>query len=273
MGNSHRSAAAKFLDNNAKGDPPAFRVVDLELGYPRQSKPNYAMGPISFFANAGSTTAIVGPSGSGKSTFLKALLGELQPLSGSIEVQGDGTHVSKTSVVFQENTVFPWLTALANVSYPIRLSGGRKAASRTRAEEWLSRVGLGSSLNKYPSELSGGMLQRVALARALAHEPSLLVLDEPFGQVDELTRMELGILLVNLLSQADVTTFLVTHSIDEALLLSNRVLVLSKSPGRLILDLPVDLGPRSEETLYLEAFSQLRREILLALNSDRQGSS
>jgi NitT/TauT family transport system ATP-binding protein len=151
------------------------------------------------------------------------------------------------------------------------LTGFSKRVRDDKAKDWLKRFGLEDSIDKYPSELSGGMLQRVALARALAHEPEYLILDEPFGQLDELTRLDLGLLLQSLLSTTGITTLLVTHSIDEAVLISSRILVLSKAPARLLLDLNNPLGEsRKKELLTDKAFIQVRNTVLQTLIKDRE---
>jgi NitT/TauT family transport system ATP-binding protein len=253
--------------------PPGVAVEDLELGYFAGKKLEKALGPISFSLTPGKTTSLIGPSGSGKSSLLKALIGQLRPNRGNINVNYPSQESQRSSVVFQDDTVFPWLTALGNVAYPLRLAGFSRTESNTQAMLWLERVGLGKSKAKFPAELSGGMLQRVAVARALAFEPNLLVLDEPFGQLDELTRMDVGVMVAKLLSEANATTVLVTHSIDEALLLSDRILVLSPAPGRLVLDVSIEFKyPRGRETLYEPNFLILRKEILNALSSSKSGA-
>lgn len=250
---------------------PRIVLSDLELSYKKKNRREIVAGPLSIEIEPGETVALVGPSGCGKSSILRSIIGELEPSSGSIQVEGRFSKKPKLSVVFQENTVFPWLTAQENVAYPMRLSGSSKSTREEKAQSWLKRFGLEESMDKYPSELSGGMSQRVAIARALAHEPELLVLDEPFGQLDEITRLDLGIHLQRMLSKTSITTVLVTHSIDEAVLISTRILVLSTSPARIILDLKNPLSNlRQEKTLTERLFVEVRNTVLQALISDRK---
>ncbi len=250
---------------------PKILLRDVELSYQNKTRDELVFGPMSVEIFPGQTVALVGPSGCGKSSLLKAIIGDLEPSSGTIGFESESATKTKLSVVFQENTVFPWLTAQENVAYPLRLSGLSKRARDDKANDWLSRVGLEESINKYPAELSGGMLQRVALARALAHEPDLLVLDEPFGQIDELTRLDLGLLLQGLLAETNITTLFVTHSIDEAVLISSRIFVFSKGPARLLLDLPNPLGlSRHSTTVTEKTFIDLRNTIMQTLIQDRR---
>jgi ABC-type nitrate/sulfonate/bicarbonate transport system ATPase subunit len=250
---------------------PRISLRDLVLSYKRKGRQEIVLGPMSLEISAGQTVAIVGPSGCGKSSLLRSIIGELDPYSGTIFIDRSFKQKAKLSVVFQENTVFPWLTAKENVAYPLTLTGVSKRTREDKATEWLKRFGLEDSIDKYPSELSGGMLQRVALARALAHEPEFLILDEPFGQLDELTRLDLGLLLQSLLSRTNITTLLVTHSIDEAVLISSRILVLSKAPATLLLDLNNPLSEsRQKETLTDKAFIDVRNKVLQTLLKDRE---
>jgi len=265
------NSVAKNNPESGRGKA-APRIVfrDLELGYPTKLGRERVFGPMSADIAPGQTVALVGPSGCGKSSLLKAIIGDLEPSSGTIRFGNESSTKPKLAVVFQENTVFPWLTARENVAYPLRLSGLSQRARDDKATGWLSRVGLYDSINKYPSELSGGMLQRVALARALAHEPDLLVLDEPFGQIDELTRLDLGLLLQSLLAETNITTLFVTHSIDEAVLISSRIFVFSSGPAQLLLDLPNPLAEtRHSATVTETSFVELRNRVLQTLMSDR----
>jgi NitT/TauT family transport system ATP-binding protein len=250
---------------------PSIEIKNLTLGHTVADKLIPALGPLSLNITSGETVALVGPSGCGKTSLLMALIGELTPVSGGLEIDGGAHRDLVTSMVFQQNTVFPWLTALENVRYPLRVNGAPPEQSLETANRWLKRVGMKESANKYPAELSGGMLQRVAIARALANEPKLLFLDEPFGQLDELTRMELGVLLAELLSRFEITTILVTHSLEEAVFIADTVVVISNSPGKIISKVPIRFKePRTQEILNNLSFHEYMRSIRASLLADRK---
>ncbi|MEU3777055.1 ABC transporter ATP-binding protein [Streptomyces sp. NPDC032472] len=205
---------------------PALEGVDLELG-------------------AGSFTALLGPSGCGKSTLLGAVAGFVRPVAGRVAVAGEpvtGPGPDR-GVVFQHYALFPWRTARGNVEFALKRLGLPRAERRRRALAALAEVGLADGAEKYPGQLSGGMQQRVALARALAAEPEVLLLDEPFGALDALTRARMQELLRRLWRRTGLTVLFVTHDIDEALALAERVVVLGGAPGRVLADHPVPAGP------------------------------
>jgi NitT/TauT family transport system ATP-binding protein len=223
---------------------PATPVVSLTgcrltLGQTR------ILDDVSLQVNEGEILAIVGPSGCGKSSLLRLLLGLLPP-DGHDQLER-AANAPSTGIVFQKPVLMPWLTASKNVELGLRLGSERVAsvdARRKRVAGALALVGLSDFSQHYPHQLSGGMQQRVALARALSAEPSLLLLDEPFGALDELTRAQMNRELLQIWESAGrrlSTVVLVTHSITEAVLLANRVVVLSARPARVVLDIPVDL--------------------------------
>jgi ABC-type nitrate/sulfonate/bicarbonate transport system ATPase subunit len=192
--------------------------------------------------------SIVGRSGCGKTTLLNILAGLEAATTGEIRIAGRPVRGpgQGQGMVFQQHALFPWLTALDNVAFGCREPGVGRAGRRSRASELLALVGLGEAEGKYPRELSGGMQQRVAIARALALDPAILLMDEPFGALDELTRIELQQELLRIWEARRKTVVFVTHSIDEALTLSDRIVVLASHPGRVSIDLEVDLPrPRS----------------------------
>ncbi|MFE3558884.1 ABC transporter ATP-binding protein [Streptomyces sp. NPDC059193] len=193
---------------------------------------------------AGSFTALLGPSGCGKSTVLNAVAGFVQPTegrvtAGSAPVRGPGP---ERGVVFQHYALFPWRTARGNVEFALKRLRLPRPERRRRALAALAEVGLADGAEKYPAQLSGGMQQRVALARALAAEPEVLLMDEPFGALDALTRTRMQTLLRELWQRRGTTVLFVTHDIDEALALAERVVVLGGSPGRLLADHAVPAG-------------------------------
>lgn len=211
---------------------------------------------------AGSFVALVGPSGCGKSTLLRVIAGLEQQTDGSLAFDSvetttrerlPATRPFSLGYVFQDAHLMPWRRVLDNAALPLELLGIAKAERRRRAGELLNDLGLGEFLDRYPAELSGGMRMRVSLARALITRPKLLLLDEPFAALDELTRNQLDDLLRNLWRTHGMTVLFVTHSILEAAYLSQRVLVFSKRPARLIADLHVDLPSERDAGTRLDA--------------------
>ncbi len=220
---------------------------------------------------SGEFVSILGPSGCGKSTLLMMVAGLETPTGGTIEIGGrrmTGPR-SEIGMMFQDATLLPWKTALDNVLFPLAITGNSAAERREDALELLSRVGLDGFESKRPSHLSGGMRQRVALCRALITRPELLLMDEPFSALDAITRDEMNVVLMNLWQQFRKTVVFVTHSIREAVFLSDRVLVMSQRPGRLLTDMPIDIPrPRhpdvGETPRFNEICGQLRRMISIA---------
>lgn len=209
-----------------------------------------AVDSVSFDVPPGEFVALVGPSGCGKSSLLMAVAG-LTPYLGVITTQGRQVHGPDRSVsqVFQAAALFPWRTVSGNVQYGLRIRGDSRASARARAEEMIELVGLSDHVHKYPHELSGGMQQRVNLARALAVDPEILLLDEPFAALDAQTREDMQVELLRIWQQTKKTTLMVTHQIDEAVLLADRVIALSRGPASRIQDtLEIDLPrPRAED--------------------------
>ncbi|MEU8777684.1 ABC transporter ATP-binding protein [Streptomyces sp. NPDC048606] len=193
---------------------------------------------------AGSFTALLGPSGCGKSTVLNTVAGFVHPAAGRVSAGGEPVRGPgpDRGVVFQHYALFPWRTARGNVEFALKRLGLTRGERRERALELLAEVGLAEGAEKYPAQLSGGMQQRVALARALAARPEVLLMDEPFGALDALTRTRMQDLLRELWRRSGTTVLFVTHDIDEALALAERVVVLGGSPGRVLADHPVPAG-------------------------------
>ncbi|MCL5066913.1 MAG: ABC transporter ATP-binding protein [Thaumarchaeota archaeon] len=210
-----------------------------------------ALDNISFEVNEGDFLSIVGPSGCGKSTILKIIAGLVKPTDGQVYVFQNQVQepISDIGFVFQSSLLMPWRTVLDNVLLPIELLHKQKKQFAERAYELIGLVGLAGFEKRYPRELSGGMQQRVAIARALIHNPSMLLMDEPFGALDEMTRDQMGIELLRIAEKMGKTVLFVTHSIPEAVLLSDRVLVLSQRPAKVKADFSVDLvRPRTGQT-------------------------
>ncbi len=234
--------------------------------------PVEALGPISLSVRRRAFVALVGPSGCGKSSLLRLIAGLDRPTAGSIQVDGmpvDGPDPTR-GMVFQQPALFPWLTVEANVRFGLEERGLAAGACRDSAADWLRAVDIADFADAHPATLSGGMAQRAALARALAPEPSLLLLDEPFGALDSLTRRDMQSLLERVRQRADATVMLVTHDVEEAIYLADRVIVLSPRPGRVIADLDVALPhPRTEAVRLSTPFVDLRARIDRALSDGR----
>lgn len=211
----------------------------------------------------GEFVSLIGPSGCGKTTALRIAAGLLAPSSGHVVVDGEPSMgpSRKKSIVFQHFNLFPWRTCLNNVVYGLEIQGVPKAERIARAHELLSLVGLESHAGHYPSEMSGGQRQRVGIARALAIEPKLLLMDEPFGALDALTREYLQGELQRICAEKDLTVLFVTHSIDEALFLSDRIIVMGVHPGRVIAEFPISLPkPRGDYNFRAEPEYAVTRE-------------
>ena len=209
----------------------------------------HALGPVSLDLHRGEFVSIVGPSGCGKSTLLDSLAGLGRPTAGSIRFEGrpvDGVP-DGVGVVFQEDSSFSWLTVRDNVAFGLRQAGVASAEVRRRVDHALGFTGLRDFAGAYPAQLSGGMRQRVCIARTLVMRPRLLLLDEPFGALDQQTRLLMGDELLRLWREVEATVLLITHSLDEAAMLSDRVGVMSARPGRLIEMLPTD-WPRGRDS-------------------------
>lgn len=244
---------------------PFLTVHDLTVTFPDTTNGGLeALDGISFHVFPQEFVSVIGPSGSGKSTLLRVLAGLLRPTAGEV-LFADGRQM-RLGVVFQQANLMPWRTVIENITLPMELRGVDARDARRQAEELIDQVGLSGFAHAWPGTLSGGMAQRVAIARALIQDPDLLLLDEPFGSLDALTREHMGSELLELWQSRRKTVIMVTHSISEALLLADRVLVFSPRPGRVSLDLTVDLArPRSEAVRYMPHFGELARKLRAAI--------
>ncbi|WP_328448230.1 MULTISPECIES: ABC transporter ATP-binding protein [unclassified Amycolatopsis] len=249
-----------------------LEVSGVSHRYGSGPKAHTAVNDLSFTVEAGQLASIVGPSGCGKSTLLRCVAGLTPPTEGRVSLHGD--HVSGVpddlAVVFQDysRSLFPWLSVQKNVEFPLRWRSISRSERRKRAAEALEQVGLSGVGGKYPWQLSGGMQQRVSIARALASRPSLLLMDEPFASVDAQTRFELEDLTRRVQREQGATILVVTHDIDESVYLSDRVLVLSKSPASIVADLRVDLPADRDQIATRESleFVTLRGEVARLLH-------
>jgi NitT/TauT family transport system ATP-binding protein len=251
-------------------DAPVAALSDVSVVFGKKGKKLVALDRISLKLGRNEVVSLVGPSGCGKSTSLRVIAGLAKPSAGSVQVNVDRKTkaLGGFSMMFQTPSLLDWRTVLGNVLLPLEERSIRKAEARERAEHLLERVGLKDFLHRRPYELSGGMQQRTAVARALVTDPEVLLLDEPFGALDAITRDEMCVVLEGLVEERSMSVLLVTHSISEAILLSDRIVVMSGRPGRVLEELPVPLSrPRkidqrlNEKALELEA----RMLTLLAL--------
>lgn len=243
-------------------------VRQLSAVFPNGNGGLRALKNVSFSVKAEEFVCVLGPSGSGKSTLLRIIAGLLRPTQGEVILHGrklDGPPQG-IGFVFQKANLMPWRTVLENILLPLELQGVAHATAAARGNELVDLVGLQGFERALPGDLSGGMAQRVAIARALAHNPDVLLLDEPFGALDALTRERMGSELLRIWDAQHKTVIMVTHSIPEALFLADRVLVLSQRPGQIRLDLSVDLPrPRSQELLYTPRFGALVQQVRAAI--------
>jgi NitT/TauT family transport system ATP-binding protein len=218
-----------------------------------------ALDGVSLTVKQGEFVSVIGPSGCGKSTLFNIISGLITDYRGSVRINGhevDGTH-RDVGVVFQEESTFPWRTTLENVAFPLEVQGMPRAEREDKARRFINLVGLDGFENHYPAQLSGGMKQRTAVARTLAYEPRLMLLDEPFGALDEQTRLLLGDKLLEIWRALQQTMLLITHNITEAVQLSDRVVVMSFRPGRVKEVIDIDLPrPRTSEVITTAAFGQ-----------------
>lgn len=232
-----------------------------------------ALEDISMDVHEGEFVSLVGPSGCGKSTLLRMVAGLGPITSGTLLVEGLSPKAARqekadTAFVFQDANLMPWRDVMGNVELPLELRGMGKVERRAQAAQALETVGLSDFLKAYPRELSGGMRMRVSLARALAAHPRLLLMDEPFGALDEITRQRLNGELLRLCALANWTVVFVTHNVFEAVYLSTRILVMSARPGRIIAEVPVPLPhPRVPEIRTDPEFTRIVREVVSLLGS------
>lgn len=262
------AAAAAPTRASVEPSSPVERAVIGLAGvtktYRRDGIETRALGPLDLEVAAHEFVAIVGPSGCGKSTLLRILAGLLAPSEGRVEVAGRPVRgpVTELGIVFQKPVLLPWRDLLGNVLVQVELRGLAGPGWRDRALELLAAVGLAGFEGRWPHELSGGMQQRAALARALIHDPPLLLMDEPFGALDALTREQLRIDLEELWLSTRKTVLFITHSIEEAVLLADRVVVMGPRPGRIERIVPVPLArPRGLDARRDPSFERIVRAI------------
>ncbi len=253
-----------------KTTKPLLQVENLSMTFRNANGGLPVLDKIQLTAQANEFICIVGPSGSGKTTLLRILGGLLEPSHGDVHFGGEKLSYPRRRIgfVFQDANLMPWRTAIENIVLPLELEGVETSKARQRAFELIALMGLQGFEQALPRDLSGGMAQRVAIGRALVHKPELLLLDEPFGSLDALTRERMGTELLRVWQAQQATVMMVTHSISEAVLLADRVLVLSDRPAQIVLDLDISLSrPRNLELTYTPEFGRLASQVREAITS------
>lgn len=254
----------------------ALAVDGLTKSFPAVPEPLMALRDVTFSANQGEFFSIVGPSGCGKSTLLNVVAGLESADSGQISLQGDDTakRLGQVAYMPQKDLLLPWRTVIENAALGLELTGVPRGEARERASRLLGRFGLDGFADSYPASLSGGMRQRAAFLRTILTDRDLLLLDEPFGALDALTRRSMQRWLLDIWSEWRRTVLLITHDVEEAIYLSDRVAVMSPRPGTILLEHTVDLPrPRDPAMVTDPAFVQIKRDVLTALQSGMEGDA
>ena len=249
--------------------PPAVRLRSVSKTFAARRGTVAALQDVDLTIERGEFVSLIGPSGCGKSTMLRIIADLIEPSSGQVEVNGKPARRARLDrdygIAFQQAGLLDWRTVQSNVELPLELHGMDRSKRRARATELLELVGLGEFTSHRPHQLSGGMQQRVAIARALAESPELLLMDEPFGALDEMTRERMQSELTRIAAETGAAVVFVTHSIPEAVFLSHRVVVMSPRPGRIAEVIPVQLGERTEDTReapqFYAAITQVREAL------------
>jgi NitT/TauT family transport system ATP-binding protein len=227
-----------------------------------------ALGSLTFSIDSGSFVSLVGPSGCGKSTLIRILAGLQQPTRGEALLDDAviSAPMAHVGVMFQDANLMPWRTVQDNIALPLELVGVSKQDRYGAVDDLLPLLGLSEFALAYPGELSGGMAQRVAIGRVLIQKPKVLLLDEPFGALDAMTREQISVDLLTVWARQRQTALMVTHDINEAVLLSDRVLVMSRRPGQIVVDIPVTLQrPRRLEFIYSDHFGEIAQRVRAAI--------
>lgn len=249
-------------------------LVSIKLG--NGPKAFEAIQDVSLTIEPSEFVCVLGPSGCGKSTLLGALAGHIRPSKGRLSVDDapiTGPHPER-GIVFQHHTLFPWKSVRDNVAFGPKMRGIKRAERRRMADEILNLVGLGDFSGRYPKQLSGGMQQRVEIARVLVNRPRLLLMDEPFSALDALTRLKMQELLLDIWERVRTTILFVTHDIDEALFLADRIIVMSPRPGRILEEIRVPFDrPRATDIVAFPEFGRLKRHCLELLRVESGAAS
>jgi NitT/TauT family transport system ATP-binding protein len=250
-------------------DGPKLRIQQLGLVYPDAEQPIVALEDVSLSVEAGEFVCIVGPSGCGKSSLLRVIAGIVSQTSGQVHVRRDAADRPLTAMVFQEYALLPWRTVLDNVAFGPENRGVGREERHRQARAILAKMGLGAFAHTYPHQLSGGMKQRVGIARALANDPEILLMDEPLAALDAQTRSIMQEELLRIWAESRKTVLYVTHALDEAIFLGDRVVLMSARPGRLKGIFPVDLPrPRGLEQKGSPRFADIHNQVWRLLREE-----
>ena len=260
------------------GAPGKISIEEVSLRYPgasEQARSNLALDKVSISVADGEFVAIIGPSGCGKSTLLRLVSGLMPVTSGMVRLNGQPVTKVPPGIgfLFQSDALLPWKTALENVAIGATLAGRKPEEAIARARQLLQEIGLSKAEDKYPAELSGGMRKRVALSRTMAYAPDVFLLDEPFSALDAQTRIHVGNRFLRILENLKQTVIFVTHDIDEAIALADRVIVMTAAPGRIAAEFVVDL-PRPRDyyqSRMAPGFSAMQQRIWEVLRREMQG--
>jgi NitT/TauT family transport system ATP-binding protein len=265
-----RAAPGPLGQGTGTGDRPALKVESVGKSFDVDGERFVALEGLDFEVAQGEFVCIVGPSGCGKSTLLMSIAGLVPPTTGRILADGEPVKSPSPSrgVVFQEGGVLPWRTVLRNVSYGLEMQRwGTRAERAQRAQELIELVGLSGFEHRLPKALSGGMRQRLAIAQTLACDPSMLLMDEPFGALDAFTREAMQMALLDIWERNRTTVCFVTHGVDEAVILADRILIMAAKPGRVVRDLRVPLErPRTARIRGTAEFQELRQTVWDTIN-------
>lgn len=256
-----------------KKEEPVVALEEINLRYNGERGEVTALKNVNLHIQKGEFICVLGPSGCGKSTLLNIIAGFLKPTEGKAEMKGktiDGASWER-AVVFQSPTLYPWLNIHDNVSFGPNVRHISKEKTEELTTKYLNLVELGDFGNHKPYELSGGMRQRASLARVLVNQPNMILMDEPFGALDALTRQNMQTLIRKIWQETENTVFLITHDVDEALALGTKIIVMSSRPGRIVKQFDTDFtydisGPNQESARYTKEYMQIREEILNIIN-------
>lgn len=248
------------MEKRLSGDH-VLEVTNISKEFGEKNSRFFALEDISFSVDEGEFVCIVGPSGCGKSTLLRIIASLLKKTNGRVRFEHKNSGRPRTAMVFQNQGLFPWKTVLQNVQFGLEMQGVNKAERVKRSTEFLDKIGLGKFLNAFPHTLSGGMRQRVAIARAFIANPEILLMDEPFGMLDAQTRIVMQEELLKIWQERKHTVLYITHDIEEAIFLADKVLVMSGRPGKFIAEIPIDFERPRTRSSVLKKGVDIRNQI------------